>query len=79
MHKIYDIDHDHATGAPVERRRREGAADRASDGRGIVHCFVATGELRRLLSLLAGTELLRQLAESITASSGKAELPPTLF
>jgi hypothetical protein len=34
-------------------------------GRGVVYRFVETDELRRLLSLMAGTELLTELIQTV--------------
>jgi hypothetical protein len=70
--KAYDSE----AGPPA---RRCPTNNESADGRGMVHCFVDTAELRRLLSLLAGTELIGELLTSLgVAASTAAEvaLPP---
>jgi hypothetical protein len=46
-----------------------------------LHCFVDTDELRRLLCLMAGTELLSELCRSIRKASSAREmtLPPAFL
>jgi hypothetical protein len=34
---------------------------------GVVHCFVDPDELRRLLSIMAGTELVSEMVQSVFA------------
>ncbi len=48
---------------------------------GGLHCFVDTDELRRLLCLMAGTELLSELCRSLRKSSSAREvaLPPVFL
>lgn len=52
-----------------------------ADGRGAVYCFVDPAELRRLLSQMAGTELLSELIELLGAagSAGEVQLPPAFL
>jgi hypothetical protein len=40
-------------------------------GRDQVHCFVEAGELRRLLCLLAGTELLGEIFQNLRGRSAR--------
>ncbi len=53
-------------------------APAALDG---LHCFVSTGELRRLLCLMAATELLGELCRQLTKASSAREvtLPPVFL
>jgi hypothetical protein len=47
-----------------------------------VRCFVTTDELRRLLCLMAGTEILHELCKNLHRASGSTremELPPALL
>jgi hypothetical protein len=46
-----------------------------------VQCLVSTGELRRLLCLMAATELLQELSKSLRSvtSAREMKLPPALF
>ena len=46
-----------------------------------LHCFVDTEELRRLLCLMAGTELLSELCRSLRKASSAREvaLPPAFL
>lgn len=46
-----------------------------------LHCFVDTEELRRLLCLMAGTELLSELCRSLARAGSAREvpLPPALL
>jgi len=48
-------------------------------GGGRVYCFVSTAELRRLLSLLAGTELLGEVLRAVVRSPAEVQLPPALL
>ena len=72
-------DSDANAAASCGRRGRSSDGARSADDR--VYCFVGTAELRRLLSLLAGIELLGDLVRSVerTCSAREAELPPALF
>ena len=46
-----------------------------------LYCFVDTDELRRLLCLMAGTELLSELCRSLSAAKSprKVQFPPALL
>ncbi len=46
-----------------------------------LYCFVDTDELRRLLCMMAGTELLSELIQSLSGvkSAREVPLPPTLL
>ena len=73
-------DRDANAGADDGRQCRSSDEVVSPDGR--VYCFVGTTELRRLLSLLAGIELLGDLVRSVTRGSfspGEAQLPPGLL
>lgn len=56
-------DPDQDAAAESRRRCRSTGDARSPDGQ--VYCFVGTAELRRLLSLLAGIELLGDLVRSV--------------
>ena len=69
---------DHETDGNLQTGQSRSSDDRARGG-GRVYCFVGTAELRRLLSLLAGTELLVELVRDVVRSTPEPELPPALL
>lgn len=50
-----------------ERARPRAVSDAAGSSLGVVHCFVEHEELRRLLSIMAGTELVSEMLQSMLA------------
>jgi hypothetical protein len=76
MLKDYESDSDVSAGPSGS----SDAAGVSARGGGKVYCFVSTAELRRLLSLLAGTELLADLVRAFVRSpAAEVTLPPTLL
>ena len=59
-------DSDANAAARCGRKGRSSDGAPSADDR--VYCFVGTAELRRLLSLLAGIELLGELARAVNAA-----------